>query len=529
MNILLVIASIGFSLWIVKNTFFWVSLWQLKEYRFDRFFIHLRDTMQGRDILFSPLLFLKIAAILAYTYALSAHENLLPYDFFVFLTFTLQGIFVLGEMSSGNIKRPVLTYKAFAITFLTFICIFTLFFFPFIFEGFFWLLIIERLIPFIVAILIFFFSFPTEFYQDLQIKRAAEKIRAAKKLLVIGVTGSYGKSSTKDYIAQILGKEFRVVKTKGTNNTPIGVANTILSGLQKNTEIFIVEMGAYKIGEMDQICQIVHPKIGVLTAVNQQHLSLFGSVENTMRAKYELVERLPKNGIAIFNGNNANSYNLYKKTKKKKILYVCDMSIKSDIKARSVVVEETRISFDVYLKRRKLHMEAPLLGGHNIENILPGIYIADFLGVSAERIKKAVGRLTPLPKTMVKHEVGGISVIDDTFNANPKSVLSALDYIKIYKGKKTLVLQPMIELGKEAESEHYRIGLAISSICDFLFLTSKNFFSSVNKGIKDGNGKCVVKSGSVAELLSFINKLSKKGDIVFFEGKEAGLVLNKML
>lgn len=531
MNIFFFLVSILFFLWTIRNILFWVALWQLKEYRFDRVFVHLKETGQGRILLFSPLPLLKWTVIFAYAVVVFNEALLFPYQVVVVIIFTFQAFLIFKEFFLHFLRKPVLTFKAIFIIFLTFFIIFLLFLFPLV-EWLLWFLILDRFTPLLVAFFVFSLSFPTEIYRDLQIERAVKKIKNHKKLLVIAVTGSYGKSSTKDYIAQILGKRFRVLKTEGTNNTPIAIANTILLRLKKDTEIFIVEMGAYKRGEIAQMCQIVHPRIGVLTAVSHQHLSLFGNLENTFAAKYELIESLPKNGLALFNGNNKNLDRLYQKTKKKKALYQSKVSKgnKTDIFAFNINVKKTSVSFDTLLKNKVFHLNAPLIGKQNVENILPGIFIADYLGMTDKEIKKAVSSLSSLPKTMIYNlGLNGAALIDDTFNANPDAVLAALEYLKIYKGKKILVLQPMIELGKKADEEHYRVAQKISIVCDYLFLTNGNFYKPISEGVTDGRGNCLVKVGNPCEVAEFIGKNTKREDVVIFEGKETANILNQII
>lgn len=524
MNILFLIAAGGFFIWIFRNILFWICLWQLKEYRFDRVFVHLKETQQGKSLLFSKSSNLKWLIIFAYPF--------LPYQIIITAIFSFYAFLAFKEVYLRLFKRPVFTFKALIIIFLTLLSIFFLFQIPLI-DKFVWLLLLDRLTPLIIGFFVFLFSFPTELYRDFKIEQAIKKIRLQKKILVIGITGSYGKSSTKEYIGQILEKKFKVVKTAGTNNTPIGIANTILSGLKKSTEVFVVEMGAYKKGEIREMCQIAQPKIGVLTGVNYQHASLFGNLKNAIAAKYELIEALPKNGLALFNGNNENASQLYKKTEKRKVLYKLFFDKPSRTDAAIYVFNaktyKEKIAFDVFLKGKKLHFEAPLVGIQNIENILPGIFIADYLGMSNAQIEKAVAELLPLPKTMnLQKTADGVSLIDDTFNANSDAVLAALGYMKIYKGKKMLVLQPMIELGKNAKSEHYRIALEISRACDNLLLTNKNFYQEIIKGINNGGGRCAVFVDNPIKLAEFIRENTKRGDVVVFEGKEANAVFSKI-
>ena len=529
---LFAITLLLFFIWIIKNILFWVSLWQIKEYRFDRLMLHFRETLQGKSLFFSPLLLLKWVGIIGYIPVILNRSLTFSYDVFVLSIFALQILITLSEVFERGVRRPAFTLKALFIIGLTLSILLLLLGFPLL-DSFVWLLILDRLVPLFIFIFVTSFSLPTEFYYDIAISRGTKKIKARNDLIVIAVTGSYGKSSTKEYISQILEKKFRVLKTQGTNNTPIGIARTILSNLRKNTEVFVVEMGAYKKGEIAYMAQMVKPKIGVLTAVSPQHLSLFGSLQNIKEAKYELIQALPKDGIALFNGNNKIVYDLYKHTIRRKILYKTSESsvrVGADIFAYNIVPRKTHVSFDVVIKQRTMRLVTPLIGVQNVENILPGIFIGKSLGMTETEIKKAVSLLSPLPKTMNRHEFSnGLTIIDDTFNANPEAVQAGISYMKLYKGKRILVLQPMIELGKNAKEEHYKIGKEAAIVCDYLFLTNKNFYEEVVRGVGMGKGKTIVQVASPHKISKFISKDSTKGDIVVFEGKEAGFVLDAVL
>lgn len=535
MSTLYIIASSLFFLWVLRNILFWISLWQVKEYRFDRMIAHLRETKQGYNLLFSPLLVIKFFGIFSFIFVIFRYEFLPIYQICVTAVFFYHAVVVVYEVLSRLIKRPKITIKAMSIVLITLAVVVAGQAVPLI-DAFLWLLILDRLAPIIIAFIILALSFPTEMIQDIIVERAIKMLKKHKKLLVIGITGSYGKSSTKEFLAQILSEKFIVLKTKGTNNTPIGIARAILSGLHKGTEIFVAEMGAYKRGEIAEMCQIISPSIGIITAVNDQHLSLFGSIQNTMKAKYELIESLPVDGLALFNGNNDNAYKLYEKTEKKKILYLsegkdthCKPQPKQTIIGKNVVVRQDGIEFDVLVDRSIFHLSAPLLGAHNIENILPAIYIAKRLGMKEKELTKAVQALKIPPKTMVRlKKANGVTVIDDTFNANPQAVMAAIEYIKVYKKKRILVLQPMIELGKNAKLEHCALGKEISTICDYLFLTNKNFYGDIMKGIQSEDGKCAVLLTNM-ETGSYLKKIAERGDIVVFEGKEAERILTQFI
>lgn len=553
---LFIITSVGFFLWIIRNTLFWVELWQSKEYRMDRLSVHLRETVQGKRLLTSPVSIGKWILILGYVLVVYNQSATSLYEILVSLFFVYEGLFVFGEIASGyKLRRPVKTLKALSITGLSLIFITLLF----ISLGFYshgiaavasgdlamtWryvlFLILDRILVFIIALFVFLFALPTQMYLDYKIKKAKAVVQDQKKLLVIAISGSYGKSSTKEYIAQVLQEKYNVVKTLDSNNTPIGIANAIFRRITNKTDIFVVEMGAYKKGEIAQLCSIVMPNISVTTSVSDQHLSLYGSIQNAIDTEMELISALPDDGLALFNGNNENTVMLYKETKKKKkILYKVASSnerlvsslksIPADITGTNVIQEKEKLTFTVSFNKKIIHFEAPLLGVHMIENILPAIFIANHLEIPIELIKNSVAHLVPPPKTMSRNVLkNGATLVDDTFNASPESVRAAIDYIKVYDKKKILVLMPLVELGEHAKKRHYDIGLQASKVCDYLFVTNKNFYEQLKQGIEDGKGTCQLKTGKIPDLVENIITLAKKDDVIIFEGKEAGKVLQKL-
>lgn len=529
------VLSVLFFVWILRNVLFWTWLWQVKEYRLDRMKSHLKETVQGKALIYSPRSILKFTAIALYVFV-AFFYNLFPlFSILVFIIYLIESINVFREIGENKLRRPKFTIKTISISLLALSFAGLLYVIP-LFALSFWVLVVDRIVTFFMAFVIFIMSYPTEFYYDLKVERAMKKMREYRKVLVIGITGSYGKSSTKEYVASVLSAKFKVLKTKGTNNTRIGVAQTVLSGISKDTEIFVTEMGAYKKGEISEICSIVNPKIGILTSVSPQHASLFGGIANIMETKYELIKALPKNGLAMFNGNNTNAVSLYQQTEVHKVLYKVDRDLgntHADIKATHVITSKYGISFAVEKGKRKLKLKTPLIGMHNVENILPAVYIAWYLGMDDADIADAVASLKPLPHTMVLKKLpNGTVVIDSTFNANPQSFMTIFDYAKLYSGKKILVMQPMIELGGHGQLEHYKVGYHASTAFDYVFVTNKNFYEDLEKGIMDAQGKCVLKFASLSKIANFITVKTNRrhsNNLTVFLGRETGAVLHKLL
>lgn len=534
-DLLFYVSTFLFLVWLVRNTFFWVSLWQIKEYRLDRFLAHFRETAKGRAILLSPMSLLKWCVLFLYIVPALNDHLIGLYQISVEVLYIFQGGLVLREIATRRFKRPIPTLRSLSITVLAIGVLFLLFTIPLV-ERSAWYVLLDRITPIVVVLFVYLFAVPSDFIKDIRIEQAMSKLQLHKKVLVIGISGSYGKSSTKEYIAQVLGTKLKVLKTEGSHNTPIGIAQTILQGLKKDTEVFVVELGSYKRGEIAELCQIVQPKIGVTTAISNQHLSLFGSFENIIQTEKELIDALPADGLALFNGNNEQTYLFGKQVYKPKILYeayyekkVDKRRVHPDIWAYNIVSKKTGLSFTVQLRGKPVHIDAPLLGVHAVENILPAIYLASYLGMSQNEIKTAVANLVPLAKRMIPRKlVSGAVAIDDSFNASPESVGSAIAYMQLYSGKKILVLEPMIELGKSGKEDHTAIGKLIGKTCDMCFVTNRNFYSQLSDGIKASGGSCTLQFGSIRELAIIITKITEKNDIVVFEGKEAGSVLTRV-
>ncbi|MCK4891744.1 MAG: hypothetical protein KAS78_03695, partial [Candidatus Pacebacteria bacterium] len=226
-------------------------------------------------------------------------------------------------------------------------------------------------------------------------------MKGLKKVKVIGITGSYGKTSTKEFLYAILSQKYKVVKTEGNNNTNIGVAYTVLNKVSDNYDYFICEMGAYKIGEIKEMCEIVNPEIGILSGINEQHLDLFGSIENTKKAKFELIRALPENGMAVIN-----------KSIKYQVLSIKAKNIEhfSLNNVSGIKVCQDYVEFDYKNYKFKVN----LLGKHYIENVLSAIITAEYLEMSLDEISEAVKKIKPTEFMMRKLDGPNNSVfIDD--------------------------------------------------------------------------------------------------------------------
>ncbi len=346
--------------------------------------------------------------------------------------------------------------------------------------------------------------------------------------MVIGICGSYGKTSTKEFLAEILSEKFNVLKTEKHQNSEVGIAQCVLNNLKPEHQIFVVEMGTYGVGGIKLLCDIARPKIGILTGINEQHLALFGSQGNIIKAKYELIENLPQDGIAVFNGDNKYCLELYKMTKISKKIYTVDklpseMMLQSNIWAENIKIEKKFISFSVKNPKGDVgHFTINLLGSQNIPNILAAIITAQELGMELKEISDACLKIKPEqgPIKLIQGK-DGLNILDTSYSANPDGVIADLDYLKIYPGKKIIVIPCLIELGKASKEVHKRIGEKIAEVCDLAIITTKERFEDLKMGaIEKGMMKeNIVLIENPEEIINRIKLFAIPGDTVLLEGR----------
>ncbi len=479
MQIIIGLATLFWISRLLINLLSYVHLWYVKEYRWDRMWIHLH-TKQGRLIFFParriPPLSPKTAVL-----------------------------FFSGLLFSAALFFNLSAYPLIA------------------------LFILDILLFPVTAILVLFMKLPTFIYHEYKIAKALTKLRAHTKMMVVGVTGSFGKTSTKEYLSAILNTKYKVLKTDASKNSPIGIAEIILEKLSAPHDFFVAEMGAYKTGEIARMAHMVKPEIGIVTAINAQHQDLFGTIETTMKAKYELIAGLVGKKIAIFNGDNAYTRQMIQWAKRDGLtvwMYTKENESKTTadkiFSAKNIKADLAGVSFDVIVDKARTYVHAPVLGEHQVSNILAAIVGAVAVGMALSDAAKAARAIKPFTKTLsLIPGINGSIYINDTFNNNPDSAIAALQVLAKAKGKKILVFQPMIELGSFAAISHRNVGELAGRVCDEIIATNNNFIDDFIAGVYISSPKKIVAILSPVETAKFIRKTVKKDDAILFKGKEA--------
>ncbi len=503
----------------IKATLFWLYLWQLKNYHIGRFIDHFR-TEKGKSLFLNNIIFLKTLALLASFFLPRVAIILILFLYFIESGWALRRAF------QKKIKKPIFTTKIIFLSIISFIFEIT-YLLTIIKERLFitYLLFFDILTPLIIAGIVLAFQPLTVFLKNRIIQKAKKKRKKFKKLLVIGITGSYGKTSTKEFLFNVLSKKFKTLKTKEHQNSEIGIARCILNDLNENHEIFIVEMGAYNKGGIKLLCDMVNPQLGILTGINEQHLATFGSLENIIKAKYELIESLPADGTAIFNGNNENCRQLYQRTKISKLscgLSSMNEDLRNDFWAENIKMEEERISFNVLSKEGdSAFFELKLFGAQNVENILLTICCAKKLGMSLGEISETFRQVKQSQAIELLRKPDSFSVLKSTYSANPNGVLSHIEYLKTWSGKKIIIMPCLIELAQSSKENHRKIGQKIGESCDLCIVTTKECFNiikeaAVKGGMKEENVLFMRNPIKIAEK---VKSFTSSRDVVLLEGR----------
>lgn len=352
---------------------------------------------------------------------------------------------------------------------------------------------------------------------------ASKKIKNMEGgLISLGITGSYGKTSTKFIATTIIKEKYKVLTTPDSYNTPMGLSKIINNELTDEHEVFIAELGATKIGDIAEVASLTNPKIGILTSIGPCHLETFKSIDNIMRTKYELVESLPNDGVAIFNYDNDNVKKLADKTFKEKILYGIKNIEDTDVFATDILVNNTGSKFTLCISNLgTIECKTKLLGEHNILNILAGAAAASVLGLSLEEIASGISKLEAITHRLELIDHGtGVLVIDDAFNSNPDGAKAALDVLNSFTDRRKIIVTPgMVELGELEETENFKFGENIASVCDIAILVGEKRTLPIYKGIKkhNFNDHDLYVVNSLNEATEILKTLTKVNDVVLFE------------
>lgn len=345
-------------------------------------------------------------------------------------------------------------------------------------------------------------------------------LRSMPDLKIIGITGSYGKTSTKHYLQRILSESFDTLMTPGSFNTPLGVVRTVREHLKPYNEVFIVEMGAKNIGDIKEICDIVNPSIGIVTAVGEQHLESFKTIENVQRTKFELIDALPADGLAVVNDDFPFAANR-PVDNVEVVRYAIRDTAGATVTARDITYDSRGTSFTIAGPDWEMRLHTHLVGECNISNLMAAVVTARHLGVPDEKIRIAVDHIEQVEHRLnLKHTPGGITIIDDAFNSNPTGSAMALDVLASMTGGQRIIITPgMIELGDRQEELNRAFGRKIAECADTVIVVGHYNRDAILEGIAEGSmaQERVMMADTFSEAQAMLTSMAKAGDTVLYE------------
>lgn len=341
--------------------------------------------------------------------------------------------------------------------------------------------------------------------------KAVNKLKSMNNLKVIGITGSYGKTSSKNILSDILNVKYNALPSPRNFNTPYGLIITVNNHLDKFDDILIAEMGAYKVGEIKELCDLVRPKYGILTKIGTAHIEIFGSQENIQKGKFELIESLPSDGIGVLNGDDELQVN-YKLKNDCKIVWIGIDNKDVDVRATDIKTSNKGTTFNVIFKgdKKKYEFTTRLLGYNNIYNILASLALSKEFGLSVDQMKKAVLGARSVEHRLELRPAGNITYIDDSYNSNPVGSKMALEVLKDMPGLRIVMTPGMVELGDKSYELNKKFGTYMKDCADIVILVGEKITKPIKDGLKevkfDDKNIYVVKS--TKEAFNLVKSLS---------------------
>ena len=350
-------------------------------------------------------------------------------------------------------------------------------------------------------------------------RKAHKKIKSIPGFKVVGITGSYGKTSTKYIVNTILSQKYNSLMTPESYNTTMGVVRTINEKLKPTHNLFVCEMGAKYIGDIKEICDIVEPNYGILTAIGPQHLDTFKTIENVAKTKLELLDSLPDvTGVSFVNWEDEN----IRKAKLPKNVVKYGLNKKSDYYAENVTISAKGSSFDVVMPGgRRITAKTKLLGRLNILNIVCGVAVADKLGLTEEQIKMGIKFIKLVEHRLeLRPNPNGSIIIDDSYNSNVRGADMALEVLGTFKDMKKILITPgIVELGEKAYEINKALGKEATKHSDIIILVGEKQAGPMLDGVKETKfpKDKVIVAKNLDEAIKHMYKLMDSNTVVLLE------------
>ncbi len=360
--------------------------------------------------------------------------------------------------------------------------------------------------PFYVFILDLINKPINQIINNYYINDAKKIINQMKDLKIIAITGSYGKTSMKNYITKLLSSKYNVLSTPGNFNTLLGITRTIREYLKPTHEIFVCEIGIDRVGQMDKIIELIHPDYAVITAIGEQHLATFKTLNNIKNSKLTLLKGLKKDGIVFLNYNNDELLNV---SLPNNSIIGYGTNKNNLISLKTINYNEKGMNFSLKINEEVHDFESKLLGEHNLVNLIGAITVAHNLGIPINQIKYTVKSIPSVKHRLNLIKKDGFNILDDSYNSNPVGAKSAFNTLKMFNGLRIIITPGMVDLGSKEEELNYELGVFASKCSDYIILVGKKQTESYYKGLIDSkyDSKKIFVASDFTEAMNLARKI----------------------
>jgi UDP-N-acetylmuramoyl-tripeptide--D-alanyl-D-alanine ligase len=342
--------------------------------------------------------------------------------------------------------------------------------------------------------------------------------------LVVGITGSYGKTTTKFCVGAVLAEDRSTLVTPESYNSFLGVTRTINEQLRPEHRAFVVEMGMFRRGDIAELCELVHPKVGVITAIGPMHLERLGSIEQIAAAKAELLQALPSDGHFVTNADDPRCVQIAGEAHVPVTLFGVESS-SAQVLARNVRMQDGHTLFDLHLDgphSPAMAVSAQLLGDHNVLNLLAAAAVGRVLDIEPARIVKGLSRVQAPSHRLqpIHNRPARIVVIDDAYNSNPEGARAALEVLRRHPAERRLLVTPgMVELGAQEQQLNRSLGEQAGAVCDLAVLVGPVRTQPIREGLLTAGmaEQDVHVVRDITEATTLLGRLTRAGDVVLFE------------
>jgi len=501
-----------------RQIFHW---FQLESYQFPGFFRTIRR--QGIGSLWPEILLAVILAGSAMMFRVAGWNNSVLVLIVSAVVFAVS-LYIHGILKKRPSKKKlVMTARMKRLYFICGVFFFLVLMLANGLTGFSWFQIIAAV--FFILLPLWFsigalLAWPVEkLISEMYFRDAQRILQRSEDLIKIGITGSWGKTSVKFILGSLLSEKYPTLVTPASYNTPMGVTKVIRTMLEPGHRIFVAEMGARHVGDIREMCRLVHPEIGILTSVGPQHLDTFKTLDRIKKTKYELMDAIPEDGECFFADDDGIVYELWEKTKKKKHL----AGLKADRDntwGENVRVHSSGSRFTLCHGEERIECSTELLGELNIRNIILCADVCFALGMTGNEIARGIRKLKGTEhRLQLKNNQGGITVIDDAFNSNIAGAKQAFEVLSEFEGKRIVVTPGMVELGESEEEMNRQFGAQMADCCDMAILVGEKRSIPIQAGLISAgfDRKRIRVVRNLNEAQRILSEVAGIGDVILFE------------